>query len=183
LRSISKLLALQVFALALAVPIASLAQSNCPTRETSIFGTVRAVNAYELTLESNSRMGAIHVFTRGARLNTNGLALRPGVFAGVYGCLEPADQSFRASEVTLAASPSAYEGGGRHYTSTDTWVEGRIDNMRPGAVLIDSGHGHGDTWVETPAQGLRRGQLIQAVGRFAPGDRQFIASSVVVLQQ
>ncbi len=184
MRSIIRLLAAQLFALSLAIPLASLAQGSCPVRETSIFGTVRAVGASEFTIETNAHMGDIRIFTQGARMNANGIALRPGVFAGVYGCLQPMDQSFRASEVTLAASPEAYQGEGRfHYESGDTWIEGRVDATAPGRVLIDSGHGHGDTWVQTAIQGLRKGQLVQATGHFTPYDRTFVATHVVVLAQ
>lgn len=184
MRSITKLLVAQLFALAVALPIASSAQGACPVRETSIFGTVRAVGPNQFTLQTNSRMGDIHVYARGARVNTNGVALQPGVFAGVYGCLTPGDYSFRASRVTLSSSAQTYpNAGGSRYESGDTWIQGRIDAVAPGRILIDSGHGHGNTWVRTSAPGLRTGQLIQAVGRFTPGDRLFVASSVTVLAQ
>lgn len=183
MRSVTKLLVAQLFALACALPLAASAQGACPVRETSIFGTVRAVGANEFTLQTNSRMGDIHVFTRGARMHANGVSLQPGVFAGVYGCLTPGDYSFRASQVTLASSASTYPStGGVRYESHDTWIQGRVDAVAPGRVLIDSGHGHGDTWIRTTAP-LRKGQLIQAVGHFTPFDRLFIANSVTVLAQ
>ena len=59
----------------------------------------------------NRRVGSIHVHYQGARMNTRGLALQAGTYAGVYGCFGPGQRYFNANEVTLAASRSAYAGG------------------------------------------------------------------------
>lgn len=177
----SKLLGLLFAAAALVVPATAHASTFCPVRETSIFGTIRDADPNMVTLETNSRMGSIHVFTHGARVYANGLTIRPGVFAGIYGCLAPADRSFKASEITLATSAETYPR--MHLTTGDTWISGRIDVVAPGRVQIDSGGGHGETWVQTSQQGLYVGQLIQAFGRFTSGDRTFVANKVAILRQ
>lgn len=181
MNSLGKLLAAPLALLTLFFLNTALAKAACPVRETSIFGTVQDVDANVFTLQTNSRMGYIHVFTRSAHMHDNGLTLRSGVFAGVYGCLAPQDRSFRATEVTLASSAETYPR--MHLNHGDTWVQGRIDVVAPGRVRIDSGSGHGDLWVQTAQQGLYSGQLIQAVGHFTPGDREFVSDRIVILTQ
>lgn len=98
--------ALAAWCVPLAPPLAAQAAVNSPCH-VSLLGTVTAVrSADQFTIQTGSRV--IDVHSRGARLNANGLALRPGVFAGVYGCYGSTEREFNASQVTLAASQAAY---------------------------------------------------------------------------
>jgi len=172
-----------VFAtLALAlVPSLALANLYCPVHS-SIFGTVQRTHPTEITLKSVpsefGRLGYIHVTISGTHVNANGLPLRPGVFAGVYGCLEPNHRAFRAEDITLATDASAYSA----YPRRTVTIQGRIDTIERGHFLLDSNQGHGDVWVYTNQTGLRKGQLVSVTGSFAPEDDSFQASSINVLQ-
>ncbi len=162
-------------------PAAANAALYCPVRS-SIFGTVSGVRSNELTLSSVpgefGRMGYIHVISNGARVNANGLQLRRGVFAGVYGCLTPDRRQFNAEDVTLAPNEAAYESYPRRTVS----LQGRVEAVRSGRFLMDSNGGHGDLWVYTNAP-VRTGQLVGVTGSFAPRNASFEASSISVLQQ
>lgn len=161
-----------------AIATASAQQTYCPQRS-SIFGTVVEVHPTMITIHtSESAMGDIHVMTHGAHIFSNGLSLSPGVYAGIYGCLTANNGMFRAEDVTLATSANTYNGYRRHITV----VEGRIDAVQSGRVLIDSNHGHGDVWVFTSRGDLKTGELVRAVGTFDPRDAAFVATSISILQ-
>ena len=164
------------------IPVAASAALTCPVRS-SIFGTVVAVHPTEMTLDTVpgefGRMGHIHVMSNGAHVNANGLPLRPGVFAGVYGCLTPNRRQFNAEDVTLAQNQSAYEA----YPARTATIQGRVDTVRGGRFLLDSNGGHGDVWVYTNQAGLRTGQLVNVTGSFSARNQAFAATNVVVVQQ
>ncbi len=160
-------------------PAIASANLHCPERS-SIFGTVVRVHPTELTLKTiESRMGMIHVMTQGSHVTANGLPLRPGVFAGAYGCLTVGDRQFNAEDVTLATDANAYSA----YPRRTQMIQGRIDTVESGRILIDSNQGHGDVWVYTTQSGFRKGQLVNATGSFDPMDAAFKASSITVAQQ
>ena len=149
------------------------AATYCPQRS-SIFGTVVEVHPDRITIHtSESAMGDIHVMTRGAHVHANGLALAPGVYAGIYGCLSTNNAAFRAEEVTLATSANAYNGYRRRVTT----LEGRVDAVQSGRVLLDT-RGHGDIWVYTSRGDLKTGELIRAVGTLDPRNSAFVATSI-----
>lgn len=175
-------------ALAAAPHAAQAAQSCNGAARTSYFGTVTTVHPSYFTLRTNSSIGSVHVYTHGARVNYNGQSLRPGVWAGVYGCNWNARDGLIAEDVTLSSNQANYPGdpddqytNASRYTSNDRSVQGRIDEVRPDRVLIDSGSGHGDTWVVTNTNNLQTGERIQANGYFSQDDRAFIANSVSVV--
>jgi hypothetical protein len=150
------------------------AQAPC-AQQTSIFGTVVETNANEITVHtSESRMGDIHVYTRGARVNSNGLVLQNGVYVGVYGCLAPNNSSFRAEEVTLARDANSYNG----YHRRATVITGRIDQVETNRFLVDSNNGHGDVWIYSVRRDLRTGELVRVTGTFDPRQSAFVASTV-----
>ena len=162
-------------------PAAASAQTDvfCPQRS-SIFGTVEGnVSGNRLTLRTETDDGNIPVRFRGATIHANGLQLRTGVFAGVFGCLNPGDRSFRAEEITLATSETTYP----YDRDQVVTLQGRIDAVRDGRVLIDSNHGHGNLWVQTNRDDLRTGQLIRVRGTFTQGNRSFNASSVTIINR
>ena len=163
------------------IPVAASAALTCPVRS-SIFGTVNNVHPTELTLDTVpsefGRMGHIHVISNGAHVNANGLPLRPGVFAGVYGCLTPNHRQFNAEDITLAQNESAYEA----YPARTSTIQGRIDTVRNGHFLLDSNGGHGDVWVYSNQGGFRAGQLVTVTGNFSPRDQTFTATSVAVVR-
>ena len=148
--------------------------TTCP-QQTSIFGTVVEMHPSEITIHtSESAMGDIHVFTHGARVNTNGVTPGPGMYFGVYGCMNPNDQSFRAQELTYSTNANTYNG----YRRRTTVVEGRVDGVQNGRVLVDSSNGHGDLWVYTNRNDLRNGELIRATGSFDPRNSAFVATNI-----
>lgn len=161
-------------AVAAAPHAAQAAQSCANTPRTSYFGTVTTVHPSYFTLRTDSSIGSVHVYTHGAHINYNGQSLRPGVYAGVYGCDWESREGLIAEDITLNANRPAF-------TSNDRTVQGRVDQVQTGRVLIDSGSGHGDTWIEANTSGLQNGQMIRATGYFTPGDRVFIANDVSVI--
>lgn len=169
---------------AIAPQSAIAAQSCSNTPRTSYFGNIESVKPSYFLLATNSSVGKVHVYTHGAHINYNGQSLRPGVYAGVYGCEWESRDAVIAENITLSANQASFPGNGfpGSRTSTDRTVEGRIDQVRSDRVLIDSGSGHGDTWVVTnDAPQLRNGDLIRATGSFSSADRSFVASNVQVL--
>lgn len=146
---------------------------------TSYFGEITSVRPASFTLRTSQAIGSVHVYTHRAHVRYDGLQIRPGVYAGVYGCRWPARRALIAEDLTLAVSPQAYPGD--YYAPYGTTIEGRIDAVRPGAVLIDSNGGHGNVWVLSRMPGLRTGELVRAAGRFEPADRAFVATNITVL--
>lgn len=158
-----------------AAPSAAQASQGCGnTPRASYFGTVTTVHPGYFTLRTHASMGSIHVYTREAHITGNGQALRPGVWAGVYGCAWESRDGLIAENVTLSAGRPAF-------TSNDRVIQGRIDAIQPGRVLIDSGSGHGDTWIEANTGGLQNGEFIRASGYFTPYDRVFVANSLAIV--
>ncbi len=159
-----------------AVPSAAQAAPSCRyAARTSYFGQIINVHPSFFTLRTNQSIGRVHVFARGARVNYGGLPLRPGVYAGVYGCR--AGNGLVAEQITLAQSPQAFPGMW-YGTSNDRQVIGRIDAVRGNRILIESNNGHGAVWVITRQYGFGVGQVIVANGYFSPNDRAFVASNV-----
>ena len=161
--------------LSIAPGVAS-AELYCPQRS-SIFGTITGVTPTSITILTRSDDGHVPVRITGATIHSRGLALRPGVFAGAYGCMTSRERTFVAEEVTLAPSVSAYP----FDTDRAVTIEGRIDAVRDGRVLIDSNQGHGNVWVYTNRDDLRTGELIRVRGTFTPQNREFEATSVTIL--
>ena len=164
-------------------PATASAALTCPVRS-SIFGTVTAAHTNELTLLAQpsefGRIGHIHVMLNGAHVTGNGQSLRPGVFAGVFGCLQPDHRSFMAEDVSLAANEEAYESQYNQQEHTVT-IAGRVDTVRNGHFLLDSNGGHGDVWVYTNQPvNVRPGSTVSVTGSFRPRDNGFVASTVQV---
>ncbi|HET9030283.1 MAG TPA: hypothetical protein VFN49_08900 [Candidatus Aquilonibacter sp.] len=169
---------------AAAAPHAAQAAQNCGSvARTSYFGTVTTVHPAYFTLHTNAAIGSLHVYTHGAHVNYNGQALRPGVWAGVYGCNWRSRDGLVAEDVTLSSTQASYPGDpDDRYTSGDRVVQGRIDSVRADRILIDSGNGHGNTWVLTNgAQSFQTGELVRATGSFSQRDRAFVATNVEVM--
>jgi hypothetical protein len=159
---------------AASLPAVAKADIVCPTR-ISIFGTVDSVVGKMFTLDSESDIGHIHVYFDPSQVHSHGQALKPGAFAGVYGCLAPDRRSFNGEEVTLASSANDYVGS---YPRRTVTIDGRITSVASGKVLVESDDGHGNVWVFTNAS-LQRGQHVRATGSFDPRDSAFVATSVV----
>lgn len=157
-------------------PAAAQPQSCAGQRAQSLSGSIESVHGNYFTLRTNSASGYVNVYTQNANVAANGEQVRAGVRASAYGCMTPGDRAFVAERVTLAA-PNA-----PRYTSGDRVLDGRVDEVQNGRILVDSGRGHGDTWVTTNQSGFAPGQLIHATGYFQQGDRAFVASNVRVEQ-
>lgn len=158
-----------------ALPAAANADLYCP-QQVSIFGTVTAVRGSMITLRTRSSIGSIHVLMHRPQVNAHGLTLRPGVFAGVYGCLEQGGRTFDADEVTLAPSADAYAS----YSRREVMLDGRITSVQNGRVLVSTIGGHGDVWVSTTQQGLRPGEHVHVTGSFDPHEGAFVASGIAI---
>jgi hypothetical protein len=155
------------------LPLAARADVYCPVRS-SIFGTVASVRPYQLTLQTTGDLGYIHVRLDRPRTNTHGLPLRRGIFAGIYGCLEPGGQRFDAEEVTLAPSAAVYAG----YAHRTYTLSGRIIGRESGRVLLQTQSEHGKVWLETDRRDLRVGEMVTAYGHFDPRDGDFEVSGI-----
>jgi hypothetical protein len=141
----------------------------------SYFGQIVAVRPAFFTLHTDQSIGDVHVYTRDARVRYDNMAIRPGTYAGVYGCRS--GNGLLAENVTLSSSPQSFPGMW-YGTSNDRQVTGRVDAVRPGRVLIDSNNGHGDVWVLTSQPGIEVGQLVTANGYFSSNDQAFVAQSI-----
>lgn len=155
------------------------AAPNCiGAARASYFGQIVAVRPSFFTLHTDQRIGNVHVYTRDARVRYDNMAIRPGAYAGVYGCRS--GNGLLAENVTLSNSPQSFPGMW-YGTSNDRQVIGRVDAIRPGSVLIDSNNGHGDVWVLTN-QALQVGEVVTASGYFSTNDRAFVAQSIAPYQ-
>ena len=160
-------------------PAVAHAQTVCPQRS-SIFGRVVDVHPTDFTLHTDrNALGDIHVLTDNAHVYTDGMQLQDGVFAGIYGCLQPDHQAFRAENVTLARSANDYEG----YKRTTVTIEGPIKQISADRILVGSDHGHGDAWVYTPVHGFRLGEMLRITGTFDPANIAFVAQHITVLSK
>lgn len=143
----------------------------------SIFGTIaslRGSNGFMLQTQRGS-LGTVFVDHRDARLNSNGLSVRPGVFAGVYGCVERDGQILKANEVTVAPSAAAYTASNHTVSLTGT-----VDEVHSGWIGVQSrytGHIH----VYTSQTGIRTGERVQVRGPYDPMTGVVRAASVTAI--
>lgn len=155
----------------------TVASTDVDSCHVSLFGTVssvRGANAFMLQ-PLRSSLGAIYVDYRSARINSNGLSIRPGVFAGLYGCVEQDGHVFKPNEVTLAASESTYASANHVVTLT-----GVVDEVGRGWIGVRTrydGHIH----VNTSQTGLRTGETVSIRGPFDPLTGIVNAASVAVI--
>jgi hypothetical protein len=119
----------------------------------SFFGVIQRMNGNMLTVSTDRGRWATVRIEPGARVNTNGMALRPGAFIGAYGCVAPGGV-FDASEVTLSAS----RGG---YNESLSGVVERVASNR--LTVRQSGRGYG-TWYVADADRFSVGQQISGTG-------------------
>ena len=149
----------------------------CPARS-SIFGTIIDVhpNAFTLHTDRNA-LGDIHIILdENHHIFTNGLDIRDGVFAGIYGCLQPDHSAFHAEDVTLAENANVYNGYKRHTVKLD----GNVLAVESNRILIHSERG--DIWVYTSQSGFKTGERVRAVGTLDPVNIAFNATSVTVIR-
>ncbi len=147
----------------------------------SVFGTVTEVNGLQFRLRREAPHGYldIHMPDNDVRA-VGGVTLRPGVFAGVFGCLPPQSHDFISEEVTISSSEATYPRQYR-YSSRDTdSIYGRVDTVRPDRLLVRSTAGR-DTWVITHRTGIATGQTVRVIGYFK-SNGTFVADTVTVVQ-
>jgi hypothetical protein len=151
--------------------------ADVDTCHVSLFGTigqVRGPNAFMLqTLRSP--LGAVYVDYRSARMNANGLTIRPGIFTGLYGCVEQDGRVFKPNEVTLASSESAYSAANHVIALTGT-----IDEVGRGVIGVRTRY-NGHIHVYTSQTGLRIGERVSVRGPFDPLTGVLNAASIAVL--
>lgn len=126
--------------------------AQCPTEE-SFFGTIQRVNGTTITVKTpNGHYADVRIIS-GARMNMNGNTLRPGTFAGLYGCVEPGG-IFRANEVTLSANDDTY-----HETLTGT-----VQRVESGRIIVRETGNRSGTWLVPDGSMFKVGQSVTAVG-------------------
>lgn len=151
--------------------------ADLDTCHVSLFGTisqVRSSNAFMLN-PLRSSLGSVYVDTRSARINTNGLSVHPGVFAGLYGCVEQDGRVFKPNQITLATSESTYASANHVVALTGT-----IDEVGRGWVGVRTRY-NGHIHVYTSQTGLRSGERVSVRGPFNPLTGVVNAASVAVL--
>ena len=141
----------------------------------SIFGTIQNVETpsrFNLTA-TRENYTYIHVYHYPETLfHDNGLTLRPGVYAGIYGCYSPDRRSFQAEEITLSTTPQDYSG----YRRKTVTVVGTVTSIESGYFEMDSSMGH--MKVFTSNKGYHAGERLSVRGNFNPMDSSFNAASV-----
>ncbi len=108
--------------------------------------------------------------------NVGGIRLRPGVYAGVWGCLPPGSRDFISEEVTISSSAATYPAQYRY--AAEKIIYGRIDRVAQGRILVHA-TARRDTWVYTNESGFERGQTVEVAGHF-DSNGTFVASRVTV---
>jgi hypothetical protein len=169
--------ALFLTVLASALPLSARADLYCPAH-TSIFGTVASVGNETMTIRTTSHFGYIHVIMHRPLTNSHGLTLRPGVFVGVYGCLQNDARAFDSTELTLANSAQEYAA----YDRTPRSIDGRITAVQNGRINVTNEDGHGSMWIATSQGGLRPGDRVHVTGTYDPISGGFTATTVNVVR-
>lgn len=142
----------------------------------SLFGTVLSVTPAFFDMQTQGTDdGKVRVYARGARVNSNGLALRRGTFVGAYGCFRP-DGNFRSDELTLSTNANSYTGYRRYVTT----LSGVVTEVQRGRVLVDTDSRHAHVWVVTNSSPLRVGERVSFRGSFDPADSAFVATSQTI---
>jgi hypothetical protein len=143
-----------------------------------LFGTVTQVwnNGVEFTLQTTGRIGSVHVYDKGARMNANGLSIQNGVYTGVYGCFIKSQQAFHANEVSLAQNASAYSSL-FHPAIT---VTGYVDEAGSGWIGVRTRY-YGHVHVVTSQTNIRSGENVSIKGTYNAATRQIDANSVTVI--
>lgn len=128
--------------------------ATCPTRE-SYFGTVQRVQNHNTVIVrgNNGHWGTV-MLDGGARVNTNGYALRPGAYIGAYGCVTP-NGVFHASEISLSRS-SAF------YNRTISGVVQRVENGR--LVVNEPANHTTGYWYVPDTDEFHAGQTVTGTG-------------------
>jgi hypothetical protein len=143
----------------------------------SFFGTIsslRGPKAFMIT-PLRSSFNTVYVDHTSARINRNGLTIRPGIFVGLYGCVEQDGRVFKPDEVTLAPSASAYSAVNHEVT-----LVGTIDEVHRGWVGVLTRY-NGHIHVYTPESGLRIGERVRIRGPYNPMTGVVNAANVAVI--
>lgn len=158
---------------------ASAQQVYAPAQQchVSLYGTITSdPGGRYFTLKTlRSDVGYIHIRRdRDTIVNTNGYALRPGTFAGVYGCFTPARRAFAAEEITLAPNAQNYDG----YRGRSVTLHGVVVTREAGRVLIHTAQ-YGYLWVSTPQRNLTVGEHVIVRGTFDPMQSSLDAAQIL----
>lgn len=125
----------------------------CPRGE-SFFGTIQRIQGRELTVRTPSGHSANVIMDSGARINSNGSTLRPGMFVGAYGCVTP-NGIFHADQLTLSTHQSNY----------NERLTGTVRRIEAGNRLLVSQNGRGTgTWYVPDVDEYHVGQAVSGVG-------------------
>jgi hypothetical protein len=133
------------------------AATLCPKSE-SFFGVIQRVNGNMLTVSTEQNHWADVRIQPGARVNANGLSLRPGTFVGAYGCVEPGGV-FDANEVTLAASRTTYHES----------LSGTVERVASDRLTVRESGNRYVSWYVPDADRFSVGQQISGVGMVGAG--------------
>jgi hypothetical protein len=173
---LSGALVLAAFAWPVASPIGAHA-ADIDSCHVSLFGTInttRGLKAFTITPLRGST-SSIYVDHTSARMNGNGLPIRPGMFVGLYGCVEQDGRIFKADEVTLARSASAYAAANH-----EVMLVGTIDEVHSGWIGVRTRY-NGHIHVYTSENGLRLGDRVRIRGPYDPMTGTVNAANVAVI--
>lgn len=124
----------------------------CPTSE-SFFGTIQRVNGSMLTVQTPSGHWANVRVESGARMNTNGMSLRPGLYVGAFGCVTPGGV-FNANEISLSANGTAYH----------EQISGVVQRTESGRLIVRENNGAFGTWYVPDVDEFHAGQSVSGTG-------------------
>lgn len=152
---------------------AEAASGICPSN-TTIYGTIREVHGKTLLVKTLGPHGFENIVAEDAKINYNDLTLRPNIFVGAFGCLNPETRKFEASELTLAYDAGTFPTGKRHIET----ITGVVREIHKGRILVETGVPHGFVNILTSdTDNIKVGDRVQATGWFNP-DADFSASRV-----
>ncbi len=153
--------------------------ARCTSANTSVYGTIKSVEGRAFSMNATDDLygryirttredGSLLVRASGARINYDGLAIRPGVFAGVYGCFA-GRENFDASRITLATSLQTYPGRhGRLVRDRDDQSMSRARQTITGTVVTN---GPGTRVLISTADGRQIAVFTSELRRARVGDR------------
>lgn len=179
------------------------AQSTaCTSARTSVYGTIQSVRGNTFAINATDDLhgryirttredGTLLVRDAGARVRSDGLTIRPGVFAGVFGCFSGRN-AFNASQVTLSTSLQTYpyrhgtirpDRDDRTVSRGMRTIQGTVVSNGPGTrVVISTADGRQLVVFTSELRSARVGDRVTATG-YINSKGNFQASNARVISR